>query len=244
MVYHRVDNSYNQFSVNDFNAVEYIYHNIRPWDRVIFLVRHSERVTNCSSEWWLTEHWIELAKWVWLKLQWAPFEDTSRDFYGSSTVKRTLQTSYYVGRSRGSIVLDDKLDDNIWNEYNNVNHWSNIDGLVYGNYFSDWNSYSSIEHLYEENKNITDERALSTINSICTITEWHPFSWITSHDWFTLPITEWATNEDLSFSQSNSERPNYMQGVAIIVHKDGWWEIYPVRSLELGKMKTWENPSC
>jgi len=242
--YHRVNNSYDQFSIDDFNAVEDVYHNIRAWDRVIFLVRHSERITNCTSEWWLTDHWIELAKWVWAKLQWAPFEDTSTDFYWSSIVKRTVQTSYYVGESRGSKVLKDVLDDDAWSDYRFVNHSSDIDSVVYGNYFSDGNSYSSIEHLYEENRDVVETRALRSIEKVCSLTEGHPFSWITSHDWFTLPITEWATNENLTFSQSKYQWPNFMQWVAIIVHEDWWWEIYPVRSLESGRMNTWENPWC
>ncbi len=244
VIYHRVDNSYDQFFMDDFNAVEDVYKNIESGDRVIFLVRHSERITNCTSEWWLTAHWVELAEWVWKKLRWDPFLDTSTDFYWSSTVKRTVQTSYYVGKSRGSKVLKRKLDDDARNEYDYVNHSSDIDSVVYGNYFSDGNSYSSIEHLYEENRNTINERALASIEKLCTITEWHPFSWITSHDWFTLPITEWSTSESLTFSQSKSQWPNFMQWVAIIVHKDWWWEIYPVRSLESWKMNTWENPGC
>jgi hypothetical protein len=244
MAYHRVNNSYNQFSMDDFNAVEDVYKSIRSGDRVIFLVRHSERITDCTSGWGLTEHWIELAKWVWAKLKWDPFEDTSNDFYGSSIVKRAVQTSYYVWESRDSRVLNEKLNDDARNEYGYVKHSSDIDSLVYWNYFSDGNSYSSIEHLYEENKDVINERALDSIEKLCKMTEWHPFSWITSHDWFTLPITEWATNESLTFSKSKSQWPNFMQWVAIIVHKDGWWEIYPVRSLEKGRMNTSENPSC
>ena len=244
IVYHRVNNSYKQFKMDDFNAVEDVYKDIKSGDRVIFLVRHSERITDCTSEWWLTEHGIELAEWIWKKLRWAPFADTSTDFYWSSTVKRTVQTSYYVGKSRGSKALKEKLDDEARNEYEYVNHSSDIDSIVYGNYFSDGNWYSCIEHLYEENKEVISERALYAINKLCEMTDWHPFSWITSHDWYTLPITEWATNESLTFSQSKSQWPNFMQWVAIIVHKNGWWEIYPVMSLDRGKMNTSENPSC
>ena len=98
--------------------------------------------------------------------------------------------------------------------------------------------------MYEENKDVVNERALKTIITLCELTQWHPFSWITSHDWLVLPITERATNEKLSFLESNSDWPNFMQWIAIIVHKDGWWEIYPVKSLETWKMKTRENPGC
>jgi predicted nucleotidyltransferase len=56
-------------------------------------------------------------------------------------------------------------------DYEYVNHSSDIDSIVYGNYFSDGNSYSSIEHLYEENRNVVKERALYMINKICDITD-------------------------------------------------------------------------
>lgn len=244
VAFHRVSNSYNQFIVDDFNSVEDVYKNIKSGDRVIFLVRHSERITDCTSEWWLTENGIELAKWVWVKLKGAPFEDTSSDFYGSSTVKRTVQTSYYVGESRGSEVLKNVINSDNWAEYEFVNHTDDINSVIYGEYFSDGNTYSSIENLYEENKSVVNERALKTINRLCELTDWHPFSWITSHDWVVLPITERATREKLSFNPVESEWPNFMQWVAIVVHKDWWWEIYPVKSLENWKIKTRENPGC
>ncbi len=245
--YRRVENSYN-FLMNDFNAVEDIYSNIRTsdWDRVIFIVRHSARINNCWSEWWLTDTGIELARWVWEKLKWAPFEDTSTDFYGSSTVKRTVQTSYYVGESRGSEVLESIINDDLRNDYSFVNHSSSIHNIVYWNYFSDAaiNSIWDINHLYENNKDIVNEKAHYSINTLCNMTDWHPFSWITTHDWYTLPITERATNESISFSQSQSERPNFMQWVAVIVHPYWWWEIYPAKSLETGKIDVNLNPGC
>ena len=244
IVYQRVDNSYSQLLTDDFNAVEDVYKSIKNGDRVIFLVRHSERINDCTAEWWLTERWVNLAQWVWSKLQWAPFGDTSTDFYWSSIVKRTVQTSYYVWESRGSKVLKNPIDSDNWSEYEYVNHSDDINSVVYWEYFSDWNEYSSIENLYEENKDVVNERALKTIITLCELTQWHPFSWITSHDWLVLPITERATNEKLSFLESNSDWPNFMQWIAIIVHKDGWWEIYPVKSLETWKMKTRENPGC
>lgn len=244
IAYHRVNDSYSQFMTDDFNAVENVYKNIKSWDRVIFLVRHSERITDCTAEWWLTERWTEFAQWVWEKLKWAPFEDTSTDFYGSSAVKRTVQTSYYVWESRGSKVLKNPIDSDNWSDYEFVNHSDDINNVVYWEYFTDWNSYLSIESLYEENKDSVNERALTTVTKLCELTQWHPFSWITSHDWVVLPLTEWATNETLSFSEAESEWPNFMQWVAIIVHKDWGWEIYPVKSLEDWKMKTRENPGC
>lgn len=244
IIYQRVDNSYSQLLTDDFNAVEDVYKSIKTGDRVIFLVRHSERINDCTAEWWLTEHWVDLAQWVWTKLQWAPFEDTSTDFYWSSIVKRTVQTSYYVWESRGSKVLKNPIDSDNWSEYEYVNHSDDINSVVYWEYFSDWNEYSSIENLYEENKDVVNERAFRTITTLCELTQWHPFSWITSHDWVVLPLTERATNEKLSFLESDSDWPNFMQWIAIIVHKDGWWEIYPVRSLETWKIKSRENPSC
>lgn len=244
IIYQRVDNSYSQLLTDDFNAVEDVYKSIKTGDRVIFLVRHSERINDCTAEWWLTEHWVDLAQWVWTKLQWAPFEDTSTDFYWSSIVKRTVQTSYYVWESRGSKVLKNPIDSDNWSDYEYVNHSDDIDSVVYWEYFSDWNEYSSIENLYEENKDVVNERAFRTITTLCELTQWHPFSWITSHDWVVLPLTERATNEKLSFLESDSDWPNFMQWVAIIVHKDGWWEIYPVKSLETWKIKSRENPSC
>lgn len=248
--YWRVSNSYN-FLMNDFNAVEDIYTGIRvsSGDRVIYVVRHSARENNCDENWWLTQTGMDLAIWVWDKLKWEPFTDTSTDFYGSSYTKRTVQTSYYVGKSRGNENLNNNilLSWDEWRDYEYVNHDNSsnwIVNVVYWNYFSDWIYFSSIENLYEENIETTKKRALYAINKLCNITNWHPFSWIASHDRYTLPITEWATNEDVTFHLSTYDRPNFMQWVAIIVHEYGGWEIYPVRSLDTGKMDWRKNPGC
>jgi hypothetical protein len=149
-----------------------------------------------------------------------------------------------VGESRGSKALKNEIDFNNWSDYEFVNHSDGMNSVIYWEYFADWNSYSDIESLYEENKESVDEMALKMITKICELTVWHPFSWITSHDWVVLPLTEWATDEEISYSKIDSQWPNFMQGIVIIVHNDGWWEIYPVKSLETWKMKTRENPGC
>lgn len=248
--YWRVDNSYS-FLMNDFNAVEDIYTGTRvlSGDRVIYIVRHSARENNCGEDWWLTQTGMDLASWVWDKLKWEPFTDTSTDFYWSSYTKRTVQTSYYVGKGRGNANLNNNIllswDERRNYEYVNHDNSSNwIVKFVYWNYFSDGTRYSDIEHLYEENTEVTNERALNAINKLCDITDWHPFSWIASHDRYTLPITERATNENITFNPSTHDRPNFMQWVAIIVHEYGGWEIYPVRSLDTGKMDWRKNPGC
>ena len=242
IVYHRVDNSYTQFLMNDFNKVEDVYKNIKSGDRIIFLVRHSERMYDCSSKWWLSDQGIELAKWVWEKLKWMPFEDTSNDFYWSSIVKRTIETSYYVGESRGSKVLEYKLEPDLWLEYPCVNHPDDLDIVLHGDYFIGDYPYREIYSYYEENKDEINSKALDLINFLCKMTEWHPFSWITSHDTVSFLLTEWSTDETLSFN--SDEWTNFMEWIAIIIHPDGGWEVYPVKSLSEGKIPIRADPDC
>ncbi len=57
-----------------------------------------------------------------------------------------------------------------------------------------------------------------------------------------VPAVCWATgNEDFFSSWNNTYGPKYsgwiyyMAGVAVIVHQDGTWEVYPVKCLDKGK---------
>ena len=57
-----------------------------------------------------------------------------------------------------------------------------------------------------------------------------------------IPFVCWATGNGNFFSSWNNDYDsnptgwlNYLAGVAVIVHTDGSWEVYPVKMLDSGK---------
>lgn len=222
-------NSY-EFSIDEFNDVEFVYKNIHPNDRVIFVTRHSERGPDYSKQWWLTEKWVEYAQNIGSLLRWKPFDSTSNDFYGSTNIKRTVETSYYIGYMRWNknITNHELWDGDDWENYKYIYH--SVDVLEDSYYW--WRC--SGEWFYENNKKFVSEKSEYLINELIELTEWHPFSWLTSHDCIMIPLIERITDLQISFRWN--DRINFLSGIAIIVHPNNSWEAYPIRSLNEWKM--------
>jgi hypothetical protein len=66
--------------------------------------------------------------------------------------------------------------------------------------------------------------------NLCELTEWHDFSWITTHDVFLMPLISWLSEEHIKFRKE--EWINYLSWVAVIVHENKEYEVYPFRSLK------------
>lgn len=217
-----------KFVLTDFNPIEDVYKWIESGDRVIFIVRHSERWTDYSKQWALTPNGINLAINLWNKLVWDPFLETSTDFYWSTTVKRTIETSYYIWKSRWNQILRQfwlpSWED--WEFYDKIKH--PIESLI-DSYFwlcEGW--------LYDSNPDFTISKSVEIVNNLCNLTEDHPFSRFTTHDCIIMPLVERISNWKITFYWW--ERINFLAGIAIIVHEDWSREWYPVRWLDNWKM--------
>lgn len=214
--YKRWNNNYN-FNQYDYNLIDTVYNNIKDESRVIFIVRHAERWSDYSHTWWLTEYWKIQAKELWKRLSWWKFKDTTQDFYWSTSYKRTHQTSYLLWYSRWYTPFheEDIPTDQNWVEYNKVIH-----------------PIKAVE--FDRFKNVKDsdipEDATNLINEVCELTEGHPFSFITSHDYLVIPLIRWTTERNIKFTLET--RVNYLSWIAIIIDKNNEREVYPIRTLK------------
>jgi len=220
--YTRGNNTYN-FNMYDYNLIDDIYSSIKDWDRIIFVSRHGERWWDFSKTWWLTRHWIEQAKILWNKLKWGKFSDTSKDFYWSTTFKRTHQTSYYLWLTRWyEPFLNNELPEENREDFNLVYHTIKVvdDGYYWEN----------VETRYAKNRNEGNRKSEIMMNSLCQLTEWHPFSRITTHDVVLIPCLSRLTKEKITFTRNTWI--NYLSWIAIIVHNNNEYEAYPFRTLK------------
>lgn len=215
VVYNRRENSY-RFDQYDYNLIDWIYNDIKEGSRVIFLIRHAERVRDYSHNWWLTIKWIEQAKELWKRLIWWNFNNTNSDFYWSTSYKRTFQTSYHVWCSRWYVPFFEweKPSHNNREKYDKIYH--NIEVV-------EFNRFKNIN-----NTDIPDA-ADDLVNEVCILTEWHPFSFISTHDYLLIPLIRWVTENNIQFSYE--KWINYLSWIAIIVNETWEWEVYPVRTL-------------
>lgn len=113
-------------------------------------------------------------------------------------------------------------------------------------YFNDriWSinaSWSEVQNYYKNNQSTCIQKCTEAINWLAEASEGHPFTYMTGHDLSVLPFVCFATYNGNMFSSWNenySSNPTgwikYCAGIAVIVHKDGSWEPYPVYLFDSG----------
>ena len=76
-----------------------------------------------------------------------------------------------------------------------------------------------------------EEKSIHMANELCKLTEWHPFSFITSHDHQVIPLISRVTDLNIKFTIGT--RINYLSWIAIIINNiSKEWEVYPVQTLQ------------
>ncbi|MBR2262258.1 MAG: hypothetical protein IJ916_11265, partial [Paludibacteraceae bacterium] len=220
--YQRASVNTYSFTTQDWNYGPDIYANVKPTDRIIYLVRHSKRGKDYSSTGGLTPNGKSWAREV--GEHYVGGIAGNKTYYGSTSVVRCVETSYYVamGRNDSSITSMNDIHNPV-----EVIESSYIVGSTSG--------MSNICKYYDNNASSVGTKATEVINTLCAMTVGKKFSWFTSHDYLTIPLVEWVSNKKIDFV-SNKTWINFMSGVAIIVHKDKTWEVYPVRNLDDGFM--------
>ena len=209
------------FSIQSWNYGPDIYAAVKPTDRIIYLVRHSKRGKDYSSTGGLTENGKLWARQV--GEQYVGGIAGDRTFYGSTSVTRCKETSYYIAMGRKDTLTS-------------ANDVYNPVAVIEGNYIvGSTSGMSNVCKYYDDNASSVGTKATEVINTLCGMTVGKKFSWFTSHDNLTIPLVEWVSNKGIDFV-NNKTWINFMSGVAIIVHKDKTWEVYPVRNLEDGYM--------
>ncbi|MCQ2608503.1 MAG: hypothetical protein MJ197_07455 [Bacteroidales bacterium] len=212
-------NTYKNFSMTDFNDASTVYHSLKEGDRIIFIIRHSKRNDDSSFGSKLTAEGIQMARTAGAKLQ-GGLAGINDSYYGSTAYPRCKETSYYIANSRGDTEPKDTTSVH-----------APID-VVLGNYFTENTKWPYIAQYYENHITQANDKAIYMINTLCELTEGKTFSWFTSHDFTTLILTEWATDHAIKFVSPNWI--NYLTGIAVIVHPNKSWEVYPVKNLDSG----------
>ncbi|MCQ2225610.1 MAG: hypothetical protein MJZ14_07810, partial [Paludibacteraceae bacterium] len=215
------NNSY-AYSTTGWNYGPDLYYGLKEGDRIIYIIRHSERDENCSGkECDLNSNGVTLAQNVGKNYVSGKAGANQSYYYGSTEYPRCKNTSYLVAINRGDTEISSKEAIN--------NPIAVIDQKYIVGSESNWDN---IAKYYGQYPSETDKAATTMINTLCQLTEGKTFSWFTSHDFLTVPLCGWASNGGLNFARPNWM--NFMSGIAVIVHPNGSWEVYPVRNLENG----------
>ncbi|MCQ2219613.1 MAG: hypothetical protein MJZ33_14215, partial [Paludibacteraceae bacterium] len=214
LAYRRAETTSYPLKFNNWNNTPDAYNALQDGDRIIFIIRHSIRSEESAFDSKLTKEGINLAKEVGAKLRGG--KATANDaYYGSTNYPRCMQTSFYIAQSRG---------DSNWKDSSMVvNPISEILQTYYSS-STDWDYFAK---LYEQSPEVTNDLSVKMINRLCQLSEGKTFAWFTTHDFVAVPLCSWA-----SYGAINFKRPNwinFLTGVAVIVHPDNSWEVYPVK---------------
>jgi hypothetical protein len=232
------------FPLDSWTYANEVYESLKEGDRVVFVVRHSERDEGCSSsECDLNANGINMVKEIGVKFR-GGLAGVDDSYYGSSDAERCKTTSFLIATTRGDTHLSSNQDV--------VNPIEVLKSKYYG---EDLKSWLGRAEYYNKNPEEVEQKSMVLVNDLLNRTKGKTFSWFTSHDYVMVPLVEWATNLGIDYEKykgiyngedseyQNKETDyfywnNFLSGVAILVHKDNTFEIYPVKNLEDGFIYT------
>ena len=223
--------------VDGFTDIVDVYKSLKPTDKAVFIIRHSERTNSTGKSGKLTENGEKYARE--LGARFAAAGGTEDFYFAHSGYTRTQQTCDNIAQGKGQTnynLVELATLDGAWYVKNSdkVEEYSNsADGggwAVYSKYafvgsYSD--AFYDLKSRSEELiKNIKSNLGTNRISIMCT------------HDYLIVPLLAYVTDGRANVRYHEKRRwLNYMSGVAMIISSDGKVSYIPVRSLEKGTMQ-------
>ena len=236
-----------ELKLYDFNSIDKVYQTLKSGDKVAFIIRHSERndyYDERTGQQELTDAGIQYARETGklLKGGIAQINDISLH---STDVNRTRDTAYNIAIGRG--------DFNITVEYTETNEA--LKGSIYVEQkpYTGWEDYSLIAYdlptqyggVFKDIPTIS-QGILDYIKNNMKKT----LNIFVTHDQLLEILTVYVTNKNISLrfwddaiNDGIYERRwiTYLAGLSIIERSNGTYEIYPVRSLDKGFQRDYDN---
>lgn len=224
--------------VDGFTDIVEVYKKLKPTDKAVFIIRHSERTNSTGKTGHLTENGVKYAQE--LGGRFAAAGGTEDFYFAYSGYTRTKETCDNIAQGKGQSnynLVELTMLDGGWYVKNSdkVEEYSkSADGGGWGVYskyafvgsYSDafYDLQSRSEQLISEIKSNLGN--MKRINIMCT------------HDYLLVPLLAYVTEGRANVRYHEKRRwLNYMSGVAMIISSDGTTSYIPVRSLEKGTMQ-------
>ena len=221
-----------------FTDIVEVFKSLKPTDKAVFIIRHSERTNSTGKSGHLTENGVKYAQELGGRFKEA---NGTEDFYFAySGYTRTQETCDNIAAGKGQTnynLVELATLDGGWyvKDSKKLEEYSkSADGggwAVYSKYaftgsYSDafYDLKTRSEQLISEIKGNLGN--MKRINIMCT------------HDYLLVPLLAYVTDKRANVRYYEKRRwLNYMSGVAMIISSDGSVNYIPVRSLEKGIMQ-------
>ena len=212
-----------------------VYANLAADEKVVFIIRHSERTDETGSKGHLTENGKKYARDLGARMA-----NVNREkiYFGYSGYTRTQETCEGIAEGYGLINYSLEILDGLNGDWYMMNipraeSYINSDGgwIVYSRYaflgeYSD--AFYDLEYRSEELLNgeiLANLGKMERVNILVT------------HDYLVVPLLVYVTDGHANVRYYEKWKwVNYMAGVAMIISPDGSVRYIPVKGLETGTM--------
>ena len=212
-----------------------VYANLKPDEKAVFIIRHSERTDETGPNGHLTSNGKTYARNLGARLAAIAKEDF---YYGYSGYTRTQESCEEIAIGKGQVGYTlDVLPymDGAWY----VQDGSKADNYV--NAEGGWTVYSkyaftgAYEDAFYDLKTRSEE--LIKDNILANISTMKRVNIMCTHDYLVVPLLAYVTDGHANVRYYEKWRwVNYMAGVAMIISTDGSVRYIPVKGLESGTM--------
>ena len=213
-----------------------VYANLKPEEKAVFIIRHSERTDDTSPTGHLTDNGKIYARKLGERLAAVAKEDF---YYGYSGYTRTHETCEEIALGKGQqgyalnelpylqgnwyAMDEDKVSDYATTE----GGWGLFSKYAFAGEFSD-----AFYDLKTRSEQLINDEILANMANMKRV------SILCSHDFLVVPFLAYVTDGHANVRYYEKGRwINYMGGVAMIIAPDGSIRYIPVKGLESGTMR-------
>ena len=218
-----------------FTDIAEVYASLKPNEKAVFIIRHSERTDDTGPTGHLTSNGKTYARNLGKRLAAIANEDF---YYGYSGYTRTQETCEEIalGKGQQQYTLDIlPYMDGSWyvKDGAKANDYTNADGgwVVYSKYAFTGAYEDAFYDLKTRSEELLKDNILGNISTMKRV------NFMCTHDYLVVPLLAYTTSGHANVRYYEKWRwVNYLSGVAMIISPDGSIRYVPVKGLESGTM--------
>jgi len=219
-----------------FTDIAEIYANLKPNEKAVFIIRHSERTDDTGPNGHLTSNGKTYARNLGTRLAAVAKEDF---YYGYSGYTRTQETCEEIAIGKGQTGYTLEIlpyMDGAWyvKDDDKASRYTDSDGggwVVYSKYAFTGAYEDAFYDLKTRSEELLKDNILANLSTMKRV------NFMCTHDYLVVPLLAYTTNGHANVRYYEKWRwVNYLSGVAMIISADGSVRYVPVKGLESGTM--------
>lgn len=219
-----------------FTDLVQVYADLKASEKVVFIIRHSERTSETGASGHLTDNGKKYARELGARLAKVGTEDF---YFGYSGYTRTYETCENIAQGKGQVnysIVELPYMDGAWyvKDADKAEAYTNSDGggwVVYSKYGFTGAYPDAFYDLETRSEQLLKGQILANIGSMKRVNV------MCTHDYLVVPLLAYTTDGHANVRYYEKNRwVNYMAGVAMIISADGSVRYIPVKGLETGIM--------